>query len=510
MKTLRLILGDQLNYNHSWFARNDDNITYVLMEIRQETDYAQHHAQKVIGIFAAMYNFAQYLRKRGHKVMHLLINDPDNTQSLIKNLDQIIKQENFTRFEYLLPDEYRLDEQLKAYCGKLLIASEAFDTEHFLSSRYELKEHFGESKHYLMESFYRMMRRKHGVMMDATQPEGGKWNFDSENRKALGKSTSVPDPLLFDHDFTEIWNEIQRSGAKCLGNPDAEHFSWPVTRRESLQLLRYFTDHLLPLFGTYQDAMSTQHWSLFHSRISFAMNIKMISPAEVIDAVVAEWRKRSEEISIAQTEGFVRQILGWREFMRGVYWANMPQFSQMNYFRHENKLPSWFWNAETKMNCLHHAIKQSLEHAYAHHIQRLMITGNFALLAGIHPDETDAWYLGIYIDAFEWVEITNTRGMSQFADGGIVATKPYTSSANYINNMSNYCKNCAYNHKEKVGADACPFNSLYWDFHARHREVLEKNPRIGMVYKNYDRMSPELKAQVHERAAWCIDNLESL
>jgi deoxyribodipyrimidine photolyase-related protein len=510
MKTLRLILGDQLNYNHSWFATNDDNVTYVLMEIRQETDYVSHHAQKVIGIFAAMYNFSSYLRKNGHNVFHLMINDSGNKQSLTANLDRLINENNFTRFEYLLPDEFRLDEQLRRYCAQLSIESSFADTEHFLSTRYELKEHFSSSKSYLMESFYRMMRRKHNILMNADQPSGGKWNYDAENRKALGKSTLVPQPFLFDHDFSDIWNEIQRSGANCIGVANAEHFQWPVTRSESLKLLRFFTTYLLPNFGTYQDAMSKEHWALFHSRISFAMNIKMISPAEVIDAALREWENRSDEISLAQTEGFIRQILGWREFMRGVYWAQMPEFSKMNFFRHENKLPAWFWTAETKMNCLHHTIKQSLDHAYAHHIQRLMITGNFALLAGIHPDETDAWSLGIYIDAFEWVEITNTRGMSQFADGGVVATKPYTSSANYINNMSNYCKDCFYNHKEKVGAQACPFNSLYWDFHERHRDKLEKNPRIGMVYKNYDRMTPELQQQIHERAVWCMENVDAL
>lgn len=510
MKTLRLILGDQLNYKHSWFTQYDKNVTYLLMEIRQETDYAKHHAQKVIGIFAAMYNFTRFLRNNGHHVIHLLINDSENTQSLIGNLDKIIATNRITHFEYLLADEFRLDEQLKMYCNQLKITTASHDTQHFLSERYELRDHYGDAKHYMMESFYRMMRKKHHILVENNQPEGGRWNYDSENRKSLTKSTAVPEPLLFNHNFTSIWEEIVKSGATCIGRPDAESFSWPVTRLESISLLNYFTTHLLPKFGTFQDAMSTEHWALYHSRISFAMNIKMISPAEVIEAAIREWRNRPEEISIAQTEGFVRQILGWREFMRGVYWARMPEYSDLNFFGHTNKLPSWFWTAKTKMNCMHHAIKQSLEHAYAHHIQRLMITGNFALLAGIHPNETDAWHLGIYIDAFEWVEITNTRGMSQFADGGLVATKPYTSSANYISGMSNYCKTCSYNHKERIGENACPFNSLYWDFHARNRTVLEKNPRIGMVYKNYDKFSPDLKTEIQSRADWCKLNLEEL
>jgi deoxyribodipyrimidine photolyase-related protein len=272
--------------------------------------------------------------------------------------------------------------------------------------------------------------------------------------------------------------------------------------------LEYFCEQLLPNFGAYQDALTTWDPYLFHSRLSFSLNTKMISPLEVVQTVEKYWYVHQDQISIAQVEGFIRQIIGWREYMRGIYWAKMPEFGEMNFFGHDRKLPDWFWTGKTKMNCLKQSIGQSLELAYAHHIQRLMVTGNFALLAGIHPDEVDQWYLGIYIDAIEWVEITNTRGMSQFADGGIVGTKPYVSSANYIKKQGNYCDHCAYDQKEKVGEKACPLNSLYWHFYARNREKLEKNPRIGMAYRTWDKMGNKL--EVLDKAEYYLKNIEDL
>ena len=289
---------------------------------------------------------------------------------------------------------------------------------------------------------------------------------------------------------------------KTIGRlADPTQFDWPVTRDESLQLLQHFLEVRFASFGTYQDAMTTNdHW-LFHSRLSFAMNTKMIGPLEIVKAAEAYWYEHQDEVDIAQAEGFIRQIIGWREYMRGIYWAKMPDYAAMNYFGHTESLPAWYWTGNTKMTCLSHAINQSLDVAYAHHIQRLMVTGNFALLLGAHPDEVDQWYLGIYMDAIEWVEITNTRGMSQFADGGIVGTKPYVSSANYIYKMSDYCGQCAYDRKKKYGAGACPFNSLYWDFYDRHRDKLGSNPRIGMMYRVWDKNNSEEKARILAQAA---------
>ena len=509
-KTLRLVLGDQLNGNHSWFKTVDDSITYVIMEVRTETDYAKHHIQKVVGFFSAMRSFVAELQSKKHKVIYIHLNDKNNLQSFEKNLDALLSQENFTQFEYLLPDEYRLDILFKNYCAQLKIPNSVHDTEHFFSTREELGNFFEGKKMFLMESFYRAMRKKHNVLMDGDKPKTGQWNYDGDNRKKLPKDHKPTTPLIFNNDVTEIFDQIQKANVKTIGSIDAKHFVWPINRTQTLALLDFFVAECLPLFGSYQDAMSPNEWSLYHARISFSMNVKMISPKEVIDRAVQEWENRKDEIEYNQLEGFVRQIIGWREYMRGIYWLKMPEFATLNFFSHTEKLPDWFWTGKTKMNCLKDAITQSLEYAYAHHIQRLMITGNFALLAGVHPDEVDAWYLGIYIDAIEWVEITNTRGMSQFADGGIVGTKPYVSSASYIDKMSHYCGSCYYKKALKTGDKACPFNSLYWNFYDKQEDKLAKNPRIGMMYNVWRKMKPEDKSSLLEQADYYLKNINEL
>ena len=509
-KTLRLILGDQLNSNHSWFQNVNDSITYVMMEIRSETDYVSHHIQKIAGIFAAMRNFANELRSKNHKVIYLQLNDNRNVQSFSKNIEKLIEEHHFTHFEYLLPDEYRVDEILKKLCKNSSISCSVYDSEHFFSSRNELGDFFIAKKTYLMESFYRAMRKTHNVLMDDEKPYTGKWNYDAENRKKLPKNHKPILPFVFNNDVSEIVEEINKTDIKTIGTIDSKCFPWPLNREQSLQLLDFFAKECLPFFGSYQDAMMANEWSLYHSRLSFSMNIKLISPKEVIDRVIEEWNKRPNEIDYNQLEGFVRQIIGWREYMRGIYWKQMPEYAALNFFNHQEKLPSWFWTGKTKMNCLKDTIQQSLHFAYAHHIQRLMITGNFALLAGIHPDEVDKWYLGIYIDAFEWVEITNTRGMSQFADGGIVGTKPYVSSASYIDKMSNYCESCFYKKAIKTGDKACPFNSLYWNFYDQNEKKLASNPRIGMMYNIWQKMKPEDKIALLEQANYYLKNINEL
>ena len=509
-KTLRLILGDQLNSNHSWFETKNDLVTYVLMEIRTETDYATHHIQKIVAFFSAMQNFAQQLKSVNHNVIYFHLNDTNNLQSFDKNIQQLIEKKGFKNFEYQLPDEYRLDDLLKNFCQTLAISNSVVDSEHFLSSRNELGDFFEGKKTFLMESFYHMMRKKHNVLMQGDKPLTGKWNYDGDNRKKLPKDHKPTPPLVFDNDVSEILTEIHKTNIKTIGNIDAKNFVWPVNRKQSLELLDFFATECLSLFGSYQDAMTPNEWSLYHARLSFSMNSKLISPLEVINRAIQEWESRPDEIEYNQLEGFVRQIIGWREYMRGIYWNKMPDYAKLNYFGHENKLPEWFWTGKTKMNCLKDAINQSLDFAYAHHIQRLMITGNFALLAGVHPDEVDAWYLGIYIDAIEWVEITNTRGMSQFADGGIVGTKPYASSASYIDKMSHYCGSCFYKKAVKTGDKACPFNSLYWNFYDKNEDKLGTNPRIGMMYNVWRKMQPEAKAALLQQADYYLKNINDL
>ncbi|MGD9301303.1 MAG: hypothetical protein PVI13_07000, partial [Desulfobacterales bacterium] len=320
----------------------------------------------------------------------------------------------------------------------------------------------------------------------------------------------IPGPLLFKNDVSNIFRTIQKMKVQTFGEIDSARLIWPITRQQSLKLLETFLINSLPAFGTYQDAMTADSWHLFHCRLSFALNTKMLRPLEVIQAALKAWDKGKPRIQIQQVEGFVRQILGWREYMRGIYWAMMPKLESMNFFNHDRSLPDYYWTGETRMNCMRLAIGQSLQHAYAHHIQRLMITGNFALLAGVDPAEVDEWYLGVYIDAIQWVELPNTRAMSQFADGGQVATKPYISSAKYIRSMSDYCETCHYDWKNRHGDMACPFNSLYWDFYSRHRGELGNNARVAMMYRVWDRMNTDEKKQILKQASTYLKDLNHL
>ncbi len=513
MTTLRLILGDQLNPAHSWFADVSPDTVYTMMEIRQETDYVLHHAQKIIGIFAGMRSLAEQLSAKGHRIHYVAIDAQDNQQSLTKNLDCLIDHYQARRFEYQAPDEYRLDKQLKDFTQSLAIEYAMLSSEHFYTERDECAKIFKGQKQWLMERFYRLMRTKHQVLMqDATQdpkkPLGGQWNFDQENRKSWPGTPAEPVDARLRHDHRPLWESIKNADVNSFGQPQAEDFRWPLNRQEALTHLELFIKHTLPEFGNFQDAMSIKGWRLFHSLISFALNTKMLNPQEVV--AKAEQAFRDGTVSLACAEGFIRQIIGWREYIRGIYWAQMPHYDTHNAFEHHTPLPEWFWTGQTKMKCLSHAIGQSLEHAYAHHIQRLMVIGNFSLLAGLDPAALHRWYLGIYIDAFEWVELPNTVGMSQYADGGLLATKPYVSSAAYIDRMSDYCKGCHYNKKLREGEKACPFNALYWDFFERNKEKLSSNFRLGMVYRNLEKMDDSAINNFKHQAQVTLNNLDKL
>ena len=419
--TLRLILGDQLNAAHSWFKRPDDRVTYVIMEIRQETDYVKHHIQKVAAFFAAMRAFADHLTAAGHRVIHIALDDPQNRQTLRDNVQELIRREGFTRFEYLLPDEHRLDVQLQAMAKTLPVSCAAQGSEHFLTERDELKDMFAGKKRFLMEAFYRRMRQRFDVLMEGEKPAGGAWNFDAENRSAYDGRVAIPKPLVFDNDVGALVHMIRRAEVKTFGEIDPRKLAWPIDRRQALRLLDHFIQHGLPHFGDYQDAMTLKSWSLFHGRLSFALNTKILHPMEVIAAAVDAWKRNPQQAAVNQVEGFVRQVLGWREYMRGVYWALVPELAEMNFFGHDLPLPGFYWTGATRMACMAAAIGQSLTHAYAHHIQRLMLTGSF--------------------------------------------------------------------------------NSLYWDFYARHRVKLEFNPRIGMKYRTWDRMAAAERRQTLRQAA---------
>ncbi|WP_290877229.1 cryptochrome/photolyase family protein [Aquabacterium sp.] len=509
--TLRLILGDQLNPHHPWFDTVRDDVVYVLMEVRQETDYVRHHAQKVIAIFAAMRDFAEQLRAAGHRVRHVAIDSPSNRQSITANLDALIAHYGATTVQYQQPDEWRLDAQLASWREGLVlqgVQAEVVSSLHFLTERDEAQRLFEGRKQWLMEHFYRHMRRQHVVLMDGPQPAGGQWNFDHDNRQPWPGTPAEPPDWRTPHDHSALWATIEAAGVQTFGSPQAERFAWPLNRTEALQHLGAFITQALPHFGDFQDALTGKAWRLFHSLLSFALNVKMLHPREVIDRAEQAWR--SGHAPLAAVEGFIRQILGWREYVRGVYWAHMPGYDQHNALGHDRPLPDWFWTGRTNMACMAQAVGQSLSQAYAHHIQRLMVIGNFALLAGLDPQAVHRWYLGVYIDAFEWVELPNTVGMSQFADGGLLATKPYVSSAAYIDRMGDHCKGCHYSKKERLGERACPFNALYWDFHLRHDATLRRNPRIGMVYRQIDKMAPEALTAIRDQAEALCGRLDTL
>ncbi|CAH6974125.1 Cryptochrome/photolyase family protein [Vibrio chagasii] len=516
-KTVRLVLGDQLNIEHSWFDHVSDDVIYIIAELKQETDYVASHIQKVAAFFSAMGYFAEELTQRGHQVLHLTLDDTAQFKDLDAVLKHYTNEFDAEKFEYQRPDEYRLLEQL----NKLKLPNTvkgSCDSEHFMFPFAEIEEQFPKYKHIMMEHFYRRMRKRFDILLNDGKPVGGKWNYDANNRKKLKKQdiVNLPQPLMFANDISSILERIERHQVATIGQV-GDQLLWPVNRAQSLSLLAHFCQVCLPLFGHFQDAMTVEHdskWSLYHSRLSFSLNSKLLSPSEVIDAALSAYHASSKQgaptIDIAQVEGFIRQILGWREYIRAVYWANMPAYASKNHYSADRALPHYFWDGHTKMNCMKHAIDQSLEFAYAHHIQRLMVTGNFCLITGIAPDQVDSWYLGIYVDAIEWVEMPNTRGMALFADGGIVGTKPYSASGSYINRMSDYCKGCHYKIKERTGESSCPFNSLYWRFMNQHRDALNRNPRMGMLYRSWDNMDEQEQQAILDTAEQRLTNLENL
>lgn len=504
---LRLLLGDQLNPNHPWFNEANKDTLYVLMEMRQETDYAPHHIQKVIAFFGAMRNFAESLKQMGHQLLYFTLDDLENKQELTANLNQIITAHKINCFEYQEPDEIRIDEQLKAFCKTLSIPHQCVSSAHFMTSREELSNFFKGKKQLIMEFFYRHMRKKFDILMQGNQPEGGQWNFDKNNRKKWKGKPAIPQAYLPQQQLLKSLNQLLlKNNVKTIGQFNENQFYFPLKREEALRQLDYFCEHLLCYFGDYQDASHTEEINLFHSRLSFALNVKMISPLEVVEKTINHYHQNKETIALSQVEGFVRQIIGWREYMRGIYWQEMPGYKKLNKLDNKNTLPDFYWTGKTQMNCLHHSVSNSLENSYAHHIQRLMILGNFALLAQVNPDAVDEWFLGVYADAIEWVQLPNTRGMSQWADGGIVATKPYVSSAAYIHKMSNYCDSCSYDKSKRIGANACPFNSLYWNFLDDKKTYFKTNNRMAMMLRLLEKMPAEELVELKVKAKSILAN----
>jgi deoxyribodipyrimidine photolyase-related protein len=506
-KSLILVLGDQLTASLPALTQADPTTDVILMaEVMSEATYVAHHPQKIVMIFSAMRNFAQEMRGKGFRVVYQRLDDATALPDLAAVLQRAVDTLHPTSVHLTEVGEYRLAEHLKEWAESASVPVTWHRDTRFFSTPYDFAEWAKDRKSLRMEFFYREMRRKTGLLMDGKDPCGGEWNFDSENRAKLPKNTFIPIPPRLPHDA--ITQEVMALVKKRFGHHfgDLDSFDWPVTRADALVFLNHFIAHLLPQFGTYQDTMVEGEPFLFHSRISAALNIGLLTPLEVCKAAEAEYRAKRAPLNAV--EGFIRQILGWREYVRGLYWLKMPDYAQTNFLNATRPLPAFYWGAPTPMNCIKQCVRETRQNAYAHHIQRLMVLGNFALLAGIDPKDVQKWYLEVYIDAFEWVELPNVHGMALFADGGIMASKPYAGSGAYINKMSDYCGTCAYDVKQKTGAKACPFNYLYWDFLQRNDEVLRGNPRLAMPYRTLHKMPEEQKNRIKDDAALFLQSVK--
>ena len=506
-KTLRMILGDQLSPTLSSLSDLDPTQDIVLMaEVQAECTYVRHHAIKIVLVLSGMRHFARALAARGVRVEYVKLDDAENTQSLRGEFQRAVARHRPDRAVLTEPGEWRLADDMRHWQADFGVETDIRDDTRFFARIQDFLSWARDRRGLRMEFFYREMRRRSGYLMDGEKPVGERWNFDPENRNSLPKQVQAPATPQFPPD--EITREVMELVASRfpahVGDP--ADFSLPVTGEQARAALADFVENRLPSFGTWQDAMKTGEPVLFHALVSTSMNLGLLLPAEICDAAEAAYR--SGHAPLNAVEGFIRQILGWREFVRGIYWANMPDYSTKNALDATRRMPWFYWSGETKMNCLHQSIGDTLKHAYAHHIQRLMITGNFALLAGLHPDDLDEWYLVVYADAYEWVEMPNTRGMALFADGGIMGSKPYAASGAYINRMSDYCKGCVYDVKDAVGSRACPFNYLYWDFFARHEKALSGNIRLAMPMKTLSRMDPAKVAAMRANAARFLNSPE--
>ncbi|WP_439119662.1 cryptochrome/photolyase family protein [Marivita sp.] len=499
---LVLVLGDQLSESLSALKAADKSTDIVVMaEVAEEATYVQHHSKKIAFIFAAMRKFAARLREDGWDVRYTQLDDTENAGSISGELLRRAEDAGASEVIATQPGEWRLIQSLEDMPLKLTMKPDT----RFVSTQDEFDTWAEGRKALRMEYFYRDMRRKTGLLMDGDDPEGGKWNYDSENRKPAPDDIAFSGPMQFTPDETveEVLDLVESRFGNSFGT--LRPFWFATDQTQARRALTHFITYALPRFGDFQDAMMNDNRFLYHALISPYLNVGLLDPIEVCQA--AEDAYKDGHAPLNAVEGFIRQIIGWREYVRGIYFREGPDYPRRNALNHQRKLPDFYWTGETDMNCMSKAITQTADEAYAHHIQRLMVTGNFALLAGINPHEVHEWYLRVYIDAFEWVEAPNVVGMSQFADGGIIASKPYVSSGAYINRMSDYCKSCRYKVNDKTGKDACPFNTLYWHFLDRHSEKFAKNQRMSTIYANWKRMDEDRKQTILAEAEAFLNGL---
>jgi deoxyribodipyrimidine photolyase-related protein len=496
---LRLVLGDQLSDSLSALADLDPAVDVVLMaEVRAEATYVKHHKQKLALIFGGMRNFAERLRGRGVVVRYVRIDDPENSGSIDGELLRALDDQPFARVVVTHCGEWRLQQRLESVRERTSVPLDVREDDRFVCSREEFEGWARGRADLVMEFFYRKMRAQTGLLMNGHKPAGDRWNFDKDNRSRLPHGIAPPrrqrvppNPLT-----RGAIADVARLFPDNFG--DLEEFGFPTTTEEAHVVLEHFITDVLDTFGDYQDAMATEQPFLWHGLISTALNQGLLLPLEVCRRIAEEYEAGRAPLNAC--EGFIRQILGWREFVRGIYWLKMPEYGLRNALDADRHLPWFYWSGETRSACINDVVETTRRHAYAHHIQRLMVTGQFAMLLGVHPDGIDEWYLAVYADAYEWVEMPNTRGMATYADGGIMGTKPYAGSGAYINKMSDYCGRCSYDVKQRTGPDACPFNVLYWDFFMRHEGRLRSNRRVGYAYTTLSRWSEEHRREIREEA----------
>lgn len=501
------ILGDQLTRDlASLRGRTKDDTVILMMEVWDEATYVKHHKQKIVLIFSAMRHFAAELRDAGWSVDYVKLTDADNAGSFTGEVARAIERHGPRAIHVVEAGEWRVQQSIEEWPDKFSCEVEILSDDRFVCSLAEFREWVEGRDTLRMEFFYREMRRKTGLLMDGDKPTGGEWNYDSENRKPPKEGLEAPQRPLFEPD--DITRECIALVEEKFGDHfgSLESFGWPVTRDQAEEAADAFFAERIECFGPYQDAMVHGQDDLFHSMLSTSINLGLLDPLDLCER--AERAYKDGKAPLNSVEGFIRQLIGWREYVRGFYWLHMPHLQRANALNAQRSLPEFFWTGETDMRCLADCIRSTRDNAHAHHIQRLMVLGNFCLIAGISPREVQDWYLVVYADAYEWVELPNVAAMVLYADDGKLASKPYAASGNYINKMSNYCSDCAYSVSKKTGEGACPFNALYWHFMDRHRDKLESNHRIGRIYSNWDRMGEEKQAEYLESAEAFLEKLE--
>jgi len=477
-----------------------------MAEVMDEASHVPHHRKKIAFLFSAMRHFAEELRATGWTVDYVRLDDADNTGSFTGELERAVKRHAPDRIRVTEPGEWRVRQAIEGWQDATGLPVDICEDDRFICSHAEFRDWAEGRKQLRMEYFYREMRRKTGLLMEGKEPAGGQWNYDAQNRKPAKADLFMPRPKKFKPD--SITRDVLDLVSERFGGHfgDAEPFWFAVTRADAEAVRDHFIETALARFGDYQDAMLADEKFLYHSLLSFYINAGLLDPLDTCRRVEAAYEAGSVPLNAA--EGFIRQIIGWREYVRGIYWLKMPDYLEQNFLDARRPLPDFYWTGETGMACIRAVVKQTREEAYAHHIQRLMVTGNFALLAGVDPKAVHEWYLAVYADAYEWVELPNTLGMSQYADGGLLGSKPYAASGNYIRKMSDYCDSCRYDVKQKTGPEACPFNSLYWHFVDRNGARLRGNPRMAQVYSTWDRISGERQAEYLETAERFLDGLK--